>query len=78
MSLATKFSHEVYLARTRLGLTQQAVADAVSISVRWYQDIENDSHMPSADLMLRLIFYLGIDINVFRDEVNHIVSVSSN
>ena len=74
MSLATKFSHEVYLARTRLGLTQQAVADAVSISVRW----ENDSHMPSADLMLRLIFYLGIDINVFRDEVNHIVSVSSN
>ena len=76
MSLATKFSHEVYLARTRLGLTQQAVADAVSISVRWYQYIENDSH--SADLMLRLIFYLGIDINVFRDEVNHIVSVSSN
>ena len=78
MSLATKISHEVYLARTRLGLTQQAVADAVSISVRWYQYIENDSHMPSADLMLRLIFYLGIDINVFRDEVNHIVSVSSN
>lgn len=30
------FSDEIYHSRMRMGLTQQQVAEAVSVSVRWY------------------------------------------
>lgn len=77
MSLKSKFSSEALRARTALGLTQQEVADAVSTSVRWYQHIEKGTFMPGNVLMLRLILFLGLDIEVFREEEEINVPVRS-
>ena len=68
MSLKSIFSHEVYRARSELGLTQQEVADAISISVRWYQYIEKGASIPGSIVMLRLILFLNLDVNTFWDE----------
>ena len=54
MSLKTAFSREVLHARTSLGLTQEQVAEAASISVRWYQYIESGTFLPSSVVTLPL------------------------
>ena len=45
--LARVFAHEIFQGRTRSGLTQQAVADQISVSLRWYQKIEAGRVVPS-------------------------------
>lgn len=37
MSIKSTFAREIYHARSERSLTQEQVADIVSISVRWYQ-----------------------------------------
>lgn len=75
MSLKSAFSREVFRARSEQGLTQQQVAEAVSISVRWYQYIENSSVMPGAVVMLRLLLFLKIDVELFREEAGLVAPV---
>ena len=70
MAFKSSFSGQLYTARTKLKLTQTQVADAASISLRWYQQLEKGSFLPSATVMMRLILFLHIDIEIFRDEVN--------
>lgn len=50
--------------RTELGLTQQAVADALGISVVHLCNIENDKAMPSAGLLDRYRKLYGVDLYV--------------
>lgn len=40
MPINSKLSSLIYHARIKHGYTQKQVADAVSVSVRWYQRIE--------------------------------------
>lgn len=61
MSVYKNFTDELYHARKKKGLTQAQVAEAVSISVRWYQYIENGKRDPSVRLAIRLIACLEID-----------------
>lgn len=68
MSLKSLFALEASRARTKLGLTQQQVAEAISISVRWYQCIEAGSFLPGSTVMLRLILLLQLDVEEFREE----------
>lgn len=77
MSLKSKFAHEIFHARAKLGLTQQQVADAVSISVRWYQHIEKGTNLPGSIVMLRLFIFLDLDLHAFREEAEIIVPISS-
>lgn len=77
MSLKTAFSREVLYARTSLGLTQEQVAEAASISVRWYQYIESGTFLPSSVVTLRLILLLGIDVEIFREEAELVVPLST-
>jgi len=70
MSLKLSFSRAVYLARINHGLTQQQVAEAVSISVRWYQQIEKGVCMPGSTTLLRLLLLLHIDPQIFRTEAD--------
>ena len=69
------FSDEIYHSRMRMGLTQQQVAEAVSVSVRWYQHLEKCTYLPGAVVMLRLILCLGIDVEVFRESLDLCVPV---
>lgn len=68
MLLSTLFGHLLREARKQKHLTQEEVAEAVSISVRWYQKLEQGLFLPSAKVMLRLIFLLDLDIEPLRAE----------
>ena len=61
MSIFYRFSKEVYRSRKQLGLTQEQVAEALSISVRWFQYIEAGERIPGPLLILNIIALLGID-----------------
>jgi len=69
MSIDLKFSSLVYHSRIKLGLTQKEAAEALSISVRWYQRIESGERFPSSKLLLRMVFLFGINIEELRDEM---------
>ncbi len=61
MSVIYRFSKEVCRCRTSLGMTQEQLAEALSISVRWLQYIEAGERIPSTVLALRIIALLGIN-----------------
>ena len=63
MSTPTKFlsTKEVSRSRHEKKLTQEQVAEQVNISVRWFQRIESEQRLPSAELMLEIIKFLEID-----------------
>lgn len=70
MPIQQTFSKALYHARTKQKLTQKQVADAVSVSVRWYQRIESGEKLPGTLVMLRLILLLGLDVEELRGEVD--------
>lgn len=69
MSLRSVFARQLLAARTDKGETQAQVAEAIGISVRWYQQLEKGAFLPGSATMLRLLLYLDIDIQIFRKEV---------
>lgn len=77
MSLKRKFADSVYKARQELGYTQRAVAEAVSVSTRWYQKIESGRKLPSTTVSFRLVLFLHIDMEEFREEVDLLDPVPS-
>lgn len=68
MSILYRFSKEVYRSRRHLGLTQEQAAEALSISVRWFQYIEAGERMPGPILILNIIALLGIDGKNLREQ----------
>ncbi len=75
MKIEAKFANAVYFARTKQKYTQSEVAEAVSVTVRWYQKVEAGEKLPGAMTMLRLLLFLHIDIEEFREEVGLLVPV---
>lgn len=69
MSLKSKFSSELYHARTKNKYTQRQVADAVKITEQYYQRIESGKRFPSSKLLFKLCKLLEIDTNQFKEEV---------
>lgn len=67
MQLEREFAKRVYHARASLGLTQRQVAEDVSISVRYYQNIEHGDKLPGSAVMLRLMLRLHLEAEMFRD-----------
>ena len=78
MKLKSKFSRSVFNARKDLGYTQSEVAEAVSITVRWYQKVESGRKLPGTLTALRLILFLHLNVEDFREVVELIKPVSSN
>ncbi len=68
MTILCKFAREVRRARKQLGLTQEQVAETLSISSRWLQYIEAGKRKPGTVLTLNLIALLGIDGNNLQEE----------
>ena len=77
MRIASKFASAVLEARTRLGYTQSQVAEAVSVSVRWYQKVESGRKLPGTVTALRIILFLEIDVENFREEVGLVEPIQS-
>ena len=57
----------MYAARDAKKLTQSQVAEAVSISVRWYQKVEAGLRLPSTIPAIKLMLFLNIDIEELRE-----------
>ena len=77
MSIKSKFSKAIYYARLEQGLTQAKAAEALNISVRWYQIVENGKCLPSSELTLKIIAFFGIDGNLLRNEDTTLVQISN-
>jgi len=71
--LASKFGSLLLASRTSKGITQQEVAEAVSISVRWYQKIESGVRMPGTRTTICLVLYLNLDLEFVCEEVGLVV-----
>ena len=70
MSLKKRLSHDIFHARTDdRKLTQQQAADAVFISLREYQKIEKGEISPGSEIFLRLVFFLNVNIENYRQDL---------
>ena len=78
MSLLCRFSKAIYYARKEMGITQAQAAEALDISVRWYQMIENGRTFPSTTLALKMVAFFGIDGKSLRTENAELVGISNN
>ena len=68
--LKMHFGHDIYHVRTdKRKLTQQQVADATFISLREYQKIEKGEIVPGSEIFLRLVFFLNVNIENYRQDV---------
>lgn len=68
MSILCRFSEEIRRSRTNLGMTQEQAAEALSISVRWFQYIESGKRMPGSLLTLQMVALFGIDGKDLREK----------
>lgn len=65
--LGLVLAKQICQARTDKEWTQQQVADAVFISLRWYQYIENEGFLPEARVLIALVLLLDLDMEIFRE-----------
>ena len=77
MKLTSKLSSLMFHARKEQGYTQSEVAEAISVSVRWYQKVESGQKLPGTLTALRILIFLGIDTKELREEVGLIEPVRS-
>lgn len=68
-NLKDGFSKMLLTARTRMDYTQEQVAEAVSITLRWYQILEKNGKLPSALVLMRLQLFFNLDLEPLRDFV---------
>lgn len=61
MELEKEFRDQLKAARKAWGYTQEQVAEAVSVSSRWYNAVERGRGVPNAALVLRLQIFLHLD-----------------
>jgi len=78
MKMAYKFASALLKARTELRYTQSEVAEAVSVSIRWYQKIESGRRFPGSVVLVRLVLFLHIDMEELRDVADLVVPVRSS
>jgi len=57
-----RLGNRLKLHRARLGLTQGQLADAVSVSRRTVNSVENNVFVPSTELALRMAEILGAPV----------------
>ena len=64
MSTKLNFARAIYYARKERGLTQQQVAEALSISVNWLKKLEKGRALPGADLLIRFAVFYDLDVRL--------------
>jgi putative transcriptional regulator len=57
-----RLGNRLKMHRARLGLTQGQLADAVSVSRRTVNSVENEVFIPSTELALRMAEALGVPV----------------
>lgn len=67
MEFKKKFARDIYHARNRQKITQQAVSDDLSISLREYQNIEYGKVLPRLDTFFKLVDLFQLNLEVYRE-----------
>ena len=70
MSIKTSFAKKVYCKRKEKNITQEELAEIVSISSRWLQEIERGNNLPSAVVTLKLIIVLELDVSDLMEDLD--------
>jgi len=70
MSLKMAFPILLHQCRTRLGCTQELVAERCELSTRQYQALEMGHALPSLPTAIRLAVVLGFSLDALKDEVD--------
>ena len=68
MALGKLFAEQLRTARVQLGYTQEQVAEAVSVTARWYQVLEECGRLPGGVVLVRLELFLQLDLEPLRGE----------
>lgn len=68
MNFESSFSSKLLQARKEQGLTQQQTAEALHISLRWYQKIEKGESVPSFRLSCNIVKLFDIDLADFVED----------
>lgn len=69
MSIEFRFASAMYHKRIERGMTQMEAAEALDISLRWYESLENGHAVPSGSLVLKIIVYFQIELNLLTEDV---------
>lgn len=77
MSIKQRFASAIYHARKDMGITQERAAEALDISLRWFQMIEYGHRLPSTILTLKIFAFFEIDGKVLNSDPIY-VSVSGH
>ena len=77
MSFKFLLSGDLLNARRARGWSQPVVANAVSITLREYQNIEGGRCVPTAETFLKLVYLFELDIQPYREAFEIHVPVSS-
>ena len=72
MSIKHRFASAIYHARTDRALTQEKAAEALGISVRWYQLVEYGKRLPSTILALKFIAFFEINGRQLKENTTHV------
>lgn len=63
------FAEYIQRQRSKIGLTQQQVAEMAGISLRQYQELETGRHQPRLCTAVQIASVLEIDLNLLRDSL---------
>ena len=66
---AHHLAEDLINARTEKGLNQMFAAELSNLSVREYQHIEKGLRIPRADHFLRMVYFLDLDVENYREEL---------
>lgn len=77
MSFKLLFSGDLRRTRDSKGWTQPFVANAVSITLREYQNIEGGKRLPNTETFLKLVYLFDLNIENYREEFEIHVPLST-
>ena len=67
MEFKKRFAKDIYHARNRQKITQQAVAEVLSISLREYQNMEYGKVLPRLDTFFKLVDLFQLNLEVYHE-----------
>ena len=67
MKFKKVFSADIYHTRTAHKMTQPQVANHIGINLRTYQYLEKGKTMPRGDTLLKLVYWLDLDIGHYKE-----------
>ena len=76
--LKSFFHQELFRSRVDLGITQEEMADKLSMSSRTYVDLDHGKTCCSAVTLALFLVYVCEDVHTFLEELHHAFNTAFN